>query len=220
MKISLSLLTLTFLLSPLVAQDQRNDWLLIPDSRIGPITTHWTGADLIKAFGTLHCHLKDLPERWEGGESRKGYLLYPGTADELEVYLGADGTVESVELSTRTLFIDPKTGEFVESKRAVGKTRWHSISGITVGSTIEFVEKVNGKSFHVEGWETEGGGMTEWKGGNIPASFEVTFSYDDVDAYQRFYEKTMTPGTTYNGDSASAPMRELAPIVHYIRVTL
>ncbi len=205
-------------------EEVRNDWLLIPGSRVGPITTHWTGDDLLAAFGTLHCRKLMLPGEWAGDPPREGWLLYPGTADEIEIHLGEDDTVESVIVSDRTLIFDPSAQEFTESKRAAGTTRWRSISGITHGSGVELVEKVNGKPFHIAGWEACDGGIADWREGEIPAGFQVTFSpdFEDKEAYEKFCRQTMNPDAppADAGDSNSAPIRELAPKVSRIVVRL
>ena len=178
---------------------QGNDFLIIPDVRAGPITRHWTGADIELAFGILHCRreVRDFSQSEEGDEAGMVYtvyLVYPDTPDELEIMLGPDGKAVRARLETKWADItNPKTGA-VERGPVRTPSRWQSKSGITLGSDVAKVEQVNGGPFEVMGWETDGGPgqVFDWKGGKIPDSFRVTFNSADQEVYGRVWGEATT----------------------------
>ena len=206
-----------------LAQDAdalRNDWLLIPERRAGPITREWTGADLMKAFGTLHCQKQDIPVG--EGETVSGYLLFAGTEDELQVMMNAEtGKVESVQVVAGFEMIkDPKTGEIVGSKAKEVRSRWHSVSGITLGSTLEKVTEVNGGPFEIVGWETDiSGYVSSWKGGKIPETFWVRFDYGDTEAYNRIWQQ-VSENNPWDGASDGRIMPQLKLTVYMVGIRL
>lgn len=173
---------------------QGNDFLLIPEVRAGPITRDWTGADIELAFGILHCRreVRDFSQSEEGEEAGMVYTvyrIYPDTPDELEIMLGPDGKAVRARLETKWADIThPKTGA-VERGPVRTPSKWHSKSGITLGSGVTKVEEVNGGPFEVMGWETDGGPgeVFDWKGGKIPSSFRVVFMFSDQESYGRVW---------------------------------
>lgn len=209
--------------SCLLAEDEApkgNDWLLIPEKRVGPITRDWAGDDLMRAFGTLHCVKKEIGVG--EGETVSGYVLYPGTDDELEVLMNPEtGKVEAVQLVAGFAPItDPKTGEWVGSKPIARETRWHSISGITLGSSLAKVTEVNGGPFDIVGWETDiAGAVGSWKGGKIPDTFSVRFIYKDSQLYSDLWSKVLNGGQ-WDGASDGSIMPRLGLTVNHLFVRL
>lgn len=197
-----------------------NDWLLIPEGRAGPITREWTADDLTRAFGTLHCAQSEIPVG--EGETVSGYVLYAGTEDELEVLMDpATGKVEAVQLSSGfEVLTDPKTGEWVGSLPLARKTRWHSISGITLGSSLAKVTEVNGGPFEIVGWETDiAGVVSSWKGGRIPDTFSVRFIYKEEQLYSDLWSKVLEGGQ-WDGASDGPIMPRLGLTVNHLFVRL
>ncbi|WP_036010329.1 hypothetical protein [Bradyrhizobium yuanmingense] len=94
--------------------------------------------------------MQDLPGA--EGETYKGLVLYPKTADRrIEVAFSDDKAMRASGLMLR----DAKT------------SRW-SIGGVTLGSSLSDVQKANGKPFLVSGFEWDYGGfVTDWKGGAL-----------------------------------------------------
>ncbi len=207
-KISRSLVLLFFALGFVVPTvrsqtnapaSQGNDFLIIPEVRAGPITRHWTGADIELAFGILHCRreVRDFSQSEEGEEAGMVYTIYriyPDTPDEIEIKLGPDGKAVRARIETKWADItNPKTGA-VEWGPVRTLSRWHSKSGISLGSDVAKIEQVNGGPFEVMGWETDGGPgqVFDWKGGKIPDSFRVTFNNADLRTYGRVWGEATT----------------------------
>ena len=121
-----------------------------PITCASPVTPDDTERSLKQRYGK-DAVMQDLPGA--EGEKYKGLVLFPKAADR------------RVEVA----FTDDK------AKRASGLTlrdsaktsRW-SVSGITIGSSLADVQKVNGKPFLVNGFEWDYGGfVTDWKGGAL-----------------------------------------------------
>ena len=206
-----------------VAQDATNptnDWMLVPERRAGPITREWTGADLMNAFGTLHCKKQDIPVG--EGETVSGYILFPGTDDEIQVLMNSEtGKAESVQIVAGFDMIkDPKTGETIGSKAKDTHSRWRSLSGITLGSPLEKVVDVNGGPFEIVGWETDDPGyVSSWEGGKIPPTFWVRFYYGDAEAYNRIWQQ-VSESNPWNGSSNGPIMRQLKLGVYLVGIRL
>lgn len=197
-----------------------NDWLLVPERRAGPITREWTAADLLSAFGTLHCKKQDISVG--EGETVSGYILFPGTDDEIQVLMNPEsGKAESVQIVARFDAIkDPKTGETIGSKVRDTHSRWHSLSGITLGSSLEKVANVNGGPFEIVGWETDAPGyVSSWDGGKIPSTFWVRFHYGDAEAYNRIWQK-VSESNPWDGSSHGPIMRQLKLSVYLVGIRL
>lgn len=100
---------------------------------------------LLEFYGKENVELRDAVD-FEGNDAGKAWVVYPDTENEMEVIFYKDST-KSVAFS-----------------REEGK--WRSPFGIKPGDPIEKVNKVNGKSFRINGFEwTNGGTVDSWEGG-------------------------------------------------------
>lgn len=136
-----------------VARDDA--WAFVPGERVGRITASTSEADLVRIFGREQVERRPLAG--DGGDSRVGTIVLGRTLDALEIFWRDDA--------------------FLEPERVViggGKTRWHGREGLTVGTLLEELVKLNGRPFtlHGFGWE-RGGTVASWQGGRLGATYRL-----------------------------------------------
>ncbi|MEO0366757.1 MAG: hypothetical protein AAF265_14835 [Pseudomonadota bacterium] len=123
-----------------------HDWLIEPGVRIGPINGDTSEADLRAIFGESavrdgHIHLGE-------GETVPGTVLF---ADESGSRLEVVWTEQS-----RTM---PKYVRITCKSEECAKSKWRTLEGISVGSRLREIEKLNGYPFRLTGfaWDYAGG---------------------------------------------------------------
>ena len=132
--------------TPVLAQ--KNDWLIVPGQRVGPITAATTRADLDTLFGKENVEERNL-DISEGPEAAT--VVFPSDAS---VSLAV--TWDRERVSTIRICYATQTGP----------CRWRTASGIRIGLPIRELEKINGKSFKVAGYGFDGQGVvTSWRNG-------------------------------------------------------
>jgi hypothetical protein len=125
-----------------------NDWTIVPGERIGPIPMRTAAEPLRETLGA------DLVHRvLEGADEAMGEIpgisIFRGQVDR-EVVLRRDGTLICHILPDRN------------------KCRWHIAGGIPFTSTVEALEKRNGRPFVFNGFAWDLGGIiTSWEGGRL-----------------------------------------------------
>lgn len=138
-------------------QKAGGDFLLIPGARIGPLyAAHSLENDLIQTFGSQNVKRQDI---YLGeGAMAPGYVIFGDTRNELEVYY------DSSIVKDRPAFVRiSQTG-----------TDWKSAEGITIGTTLEQLVKLNGKpiTFWGFGWDY-GGAVSNWNAGKIDSRLMI-----------------------------------------------
>ena len=130
------------------AAAQKNDWLIVPGQRVGPITASTTRADLDTLFG------KD--------NVRDGSLDSNEVPEAATVVFGNDTsaalaiTWDREQASAIRICFGTQTGP----------CRWRTASGIRVGLPLMELQKLNEKSFQLMGFGFEGqGAVTSWRHG-------------------------------------------------------
>ncbi len=159
---------------------QETDFTIVPGQRVGAITAASTEADIKAIYGEEQVEYR--PVYIGEGESQPGIAVFPGASNEIEIVwdiAAATGNPEFIRIS----------------KKGTG---WRTAQGVTVGTTLEELEKINGRPFRLYGFGWDYGGLvSDWKGGALesyliialePADWEkvgpevsgdVTFSSDD-----------------------------------------
>jgi hypothetical protein len=176
---------------------QANDWLTVPGVRVGPITAGTTGADLRRMFGAGN--VKDGPIDVGEGFEEPGTTVYATDASRaLEIF-----------------WYDPETrarpARIHLCQRRARTCRWRTVSGITLGTNLKTLERLNGRAFLMSGfeWDYSGtvlsrqGGKLEVPNGRLLVRLEPT--------------KSRPPDST-TGDqdipSSNPGMRQLNPVVY------
>lgn len=140
----------------------KENTLIVPGKSFGPITAKTTRADLVKTFGAAN--VKDTQVHLGEGEMTPGVAVYPK---------------------------DPKRRleiTWVKSKR-VGDIRisgqssvWRTAEGITLGTTLAQLQKLNGAPFKFSGFGWDYGGMIlSWERGKLEKSLkDVWLTLDPI----------------------------------------
>jgi hypothetical protein len=132
------------------AAAQKNDWLIVPGQRVGPITAATTRADLDTLFG------KD--------NVRDGSLHGSEVPEAATIVLGND---TSASLAVTWDRERPSTIHICFGTQT-GPCRWRTASGVRIGLPLRELEKINGKSFQLSGYGSEDeGSVTSWRHGML-----------------------------------------------------
>jgi len=132
------------------AAAQKNDWLIVPGQRVGPITAATTRADLDTLFG------KD--------NVRDGSLGSSEVPEAATIVLGDD---TSAALAVTWDRERPSTIHICFGTQT-GPCRWRTVSGIRIGLPLRELEKLNGRSFQLSGYGSEDeGSVTSWRHGML-----------------------------------------------------
>ncbi len=122
-------------------QDQ---WLIVPGQSVGGIKAGSTLADLQTLFGANN--VKDGKVPGPEGTTLDGAFVYPNQPDQklMIVWKAGSKTVESIQISGK-------------------KSRWATEDGVTLGTTLETLEKLNGVPFTMSGFGWDfGGTVLSW----------------------------------------------------------
>ncbi len=132
------------------------DWECIPFVKFGPFKKDFSENDILKIVGTEHLSRLELPLNEENIQYSS--ILFGGTNDELIIDWYATAPYMKIE-----------------SIRAQHDgTHWKTAEGITVGTPLEVLEKINQKSFPFYGLEWEHSGLvSEWNGGVVKNGIAV-----------------------------------------------
>ncbi len=142
-----------FLLALLLAlSPQSNDWLVVPGLRAGPVTAKTTHADLIRLFGKTNVKEDDV---CIGDECSPGTIVFADRPDATFMV-----GWKNPEMKT-DIFAVYLCSDF-SSKACV----WHTAEGITRGTSLTTLERLNGGPFTMLAFETDAGGtVLSWRGG-------------------------------------------------------
>jgi hypothetical protein len=133
-----------------------NDWLIIPGKRAGPITSKTTRSDLDRVFGAKNVEDGDVTISDAGPEA--GTTVFPDKPEEmLTIVWNEDKPAPHIS-----------TLVFCEESLPPRRCRWHTTDGITFGTSLKELEKINGRRFKLSGlgWDY-GGSVISWEGGTL-----------------------------------------------------
>jgi hypothetical protein len=133
----------------------RNDWLIVPGSRVGPISVTTIRADLPRYFAAAEDGEIELDE----GLMQPATLVSKNVAAEslAIVWTGSGADAHPKQI-------------FLCRGRRRGPCRWHTEEGITDGTKLDELESLNGRSFTVSGFGMNyGGNVQSWEGGKLEA---------------------------------------------------
>ncbi len=131
------------------ASAQKNDWLIVPGQRVGPITATTTRAQLDTLFGRENVHERNL----EGaGGPEAATVVYPSDSSAALAITWDRERPAAIRICVGT---------------QSGPCRWRTASGIRIGLPIVELNKLNGKSFQVGGFNLEDGKVISWRQGAL-----------------------------------------------------
>ena len=142
------------------ASAQHNDWLIVPGKRLGPIRPDTTRADLERLFGKSNVR-DQLVDTGDVGPM-PGTAVFPTMPSRrLAIFWSESGTGE-------VAFVQ------ICYQRQVGPCRWHTEDGVTLGTDLRTLEKLNGRAFQIEPWDYDAAGnISSWRGGKLANVFET-----------------------------------------------
>jgi hypothetical protein len=125
--------------APAAAAD-KDDFLIVPGTRFGPIGKNTTLADLERIYGKERVRVRmEQPPHGDFPRQRAA-VIFSGTPDEAVAYLADDG----------------KTVERVVIQNPGG--RWRSREGLRIGADVAALEKMLGGPFPISAFGQDGGG--------------------------------------------------------------
>jgi len=144
------------LLLPGLLSAQTNDWLVIPGERVGPVLANTVRADLRHSFAPGASIEEDAIELDEG-------IVQPATLIQKDVQSESLAIIwDGKGAGAHPLQI------FICRGRRRGPCRWHLANGITDGTKMLELERLNGKPFTISGFGMGyGGNVQAWDGGRL-----------------------------------------------------
>ncbi len=132
------------------AVNEAEDWMCVPGQRVGKITQTTSEAQLIELYLPENVVTEEMPIG--EGQSLQVTKVYPNTPNEATI-IWKEG--EELQTPERVLIEQANTA-------------WVTPEGITVGTTLEELEKLNEGPFKLLGFEWEyAGTVTSWEGGAL-----------------------------------------------------
>ncbi|MEQ8702970.1 MAG: hypothetical protein RIC19_03575 [Phaeodactylibacter sp.] len=145
--------------------DPRLDYTILPGERVGLVDLKQaTEADVLQAYGDLA--QKDSVYLGEG-IFEQGVVLFKNTPEN-RVYLYWDP------------FMGTDRPSFVSIYGENRQTDWKTDDGISIGTSMEEVQRLNGKPFDIYGFGWDYGGyVNNWNGGQLEGKgFSIRFEPD------------------------------------------
>ena len=150
-------LTLAVSVTFLIAQDRNPDlWTIAPDGRSGAILQSTTELDLKQAYG--EANVKDYDVDTGEGTFEKGTALFPDDPTKRIEILWLDS-----EAKRRPSYL---------YLRGVAPSVWKTKEGITLGTTLQELERLNLGPFRLLGFGHDGSGaVVSWGKGRLEGVF-------------------------------------------------
>jgi hypothetical protein len=191
-----------------------NDWTIVPGNRAGPITAKTTRAELVRFFGAKNVQDADIVASDGGREA--GTIVFGAEPD---VSLGILWLDDSPGAQIRSIV-------FCHGSEAAEKCRWHTEDGVSFGTDLKTLERLNGRKFRLHGFDWGYGGLiSSWDGGRLeplsadcgritlrvdpapgPASDERSALIEQVEGDDEFW-------------SSDAPMQALNPRIDHMSMS-
>lgn len=171
---------------------QRADFLIAPGPRAGQITPATTIADLRRLYGRGNVKEGRVPG--SEGETVRGVILLP-------------------EDSTRRAYIYWRDTAALADPRQVlildAGTRWRTINGISIGTPLAELERLNGRSFAFNGFEWDYGGYADWSSGELETWLgpRAQLCVASADGWRGLRKTSLTESREIGSSSRPTPSR-------------
>lgn len=127
-----------------------SDWLIVPGIRAGPVTKQTNEAKLKLLFGSSQVMNGDIP--MGEGETEPGTIIFPNAPEKTLMILWSDNTHSSIR----------------EVRINAPKSIWKTDKGITIGTPLSMIEKLNARPVAITGFGWDyGGTITHSDGGKL-----------------------------------------------------
>jgi hypothetical protein len=190
------------LASPAPSDSALSEWQIVPRRSTGPLTTETSEADLRRRYGPTAVDSSRI--QIGEGETMAGTVLYPG--DSLR----------------RAEIVWQDSAQRRRPARIIlrgNQSRWQLDRGISLGTSLQELERLNGRPFTLAGFGWDYAGVvTDWKGGALDSLLAGVKLYLDPGPAQ----SESAPYSQVLGDrdySSSLPaMQQLNPRITQIFV--
>lgn len=178
------------------------EWTIVPDRSVGPLTRESSETQLKQRYGPEMVSSSRI--QIGEGETMAGTVLFPGDSLRTAEIIWAD----SVSRRSPARFI-------LRGSRSM----WQTAEGISLGTTLQELERLNGRPFMLAGFGWDYGGVvTDWGGGALDSALGDVKLYLDPGSEQ--YQSA--PYSQVLGDrdysSSLKPMQQMNPKVSQIFV--
>lgn len=131
-----------------------SNWVIVSGVSVGPITSKTGEKELIKIFGQENVTQTII---------HSDEYAYPGTS----IY-------EGMENELKIIWKTKKRESPSEIIIASENTKWHTIRGITIGTPLNELVKLNGRDFEIHGFGWDYGGyIKSWEGGELDKEHKI-----------------------------------------------
>jgi hypothetical protein len=183
------------------ADSTQPDWLIVP-GRSGPVTTGTSEADLRQRYGASA--IKSTPIELGEGETAPGTVLF------------ADDSLRRLEVVWQDTLQRRRPARLILRG---SRSQWQLGRGISLGTSLQELERLNGRPFTLAGFGWDYAGVvTDWKGGALDNALAgVKLYLDPGPAQHEFAAYSQVLGDR-DYSSALPPMQQLTPRVTQIYV--
>ncbi|MFQ6045515.1 MAG: hypothetical protein ACE5PT_04025 [Gemmatimonadales bacterium] len=179
-------------------------WLIAPGERVGPVERGTSEDALSSRVGSGNLAHEDIA--LGEGETEPGTVVFP------------DDSLLRLEI----LWEHPEVNVAPREIRLGGSASlWRTVHGITLGTSLRELEKLNGGPFTLAGWGWDyGGSVYHWNGGVLDDELPGVFLRLDSGRWDRLSGEEASQLDGDEGRSSALPaMQRLNPVVVEIRVT-
>lgn len=132
------------------------NWTCVPGEKVGLISKNFTEADIIKAYGKENVSRQEIS--MGEGEVATSTVVFPKTDNEIFISWQLDKPFQVI----KEILIENENSP------------WGTSQGVSIGTTLEELVKINGKDFQFAGFEWDYSGYTnDWQDGRITKSLAV-----------------------------------------------
>jgi hypothetical protein len=179
-----------------------NDWLIVPGTRAGPVTAKTTRADVVRIFGE---------DNVEDGDVTIADEVHPATMvmeDQPDAALAIEWNNDKPEPHVASI-------HFCHAALPPQTCRWHTEDGITKGTPLKILEKLNSGRFKLLGfgWDWEGT-VTSWNGGTLEPLAKGCFGLRIIPRREQSVPDQLQGDKEFW--SSDPAMQALDPIVAYM----
>lgn len=184
------------------ADSAGSEWRIVPGRSIGPLTVETSEADLRRRYGASSVDSSRI--QIGEGETMVGAVLFPSDSFRRAEIVWQD-TVQRRRPARLIL--------------RGSKSQWQVGRGISLGMSLQELERLNGRPFTLAGFGWDYAGVvTDWKGGALDSALTEVKLYLDPGPAQ--YQSAAYSQVLGDRDYSSAlpPMQQLTPRVAQIYV--
>lgn len=194
--------------TPALAVQSEEPWLIVPGVNVGPITAKTSEADLTRIYGKSNIMSEELP--------LPDHCCEPGTV----IY--RDDPSKTIKITWKDKNRRQFPGLIIISGQK--KSLWRTTQGISIGTTLKELERINGRPFVLAGWGWDYGGyVRSWEQGKLEKEFNrngdvalLLYQPEGKIVSEKEYESVMG---SIGFPSENKVMQQLNPIVTAIFVS-